>query len=931
MTAKPMTVERKGSPDMIHLLLARLRASRLRVSALVVGIAAATTAFIVLTGQVAEQRLELRGRVAAQPSPSYDILVRPSNSRTELEQRDGLVRANFLSGQFGGISLWQWHRIQRLAGVQIAAPIAMVGYVLQTVTIPIDITDQLSAAQRQLFTASVRRSTDQGLSTFEQPAISYSYVTPGPVGFLGSPGTGKPYGYAVTQPGRPPRLTCPSRPKATGGPFDIDTQRDGTCWSLQNGPDGKGFTVLPRGHVAILVSWTFPFLLAAVDPDQEARLVGLDRAVSRGSYLPERGPAAGRDPHGVAVLMADHTSVDDQDQVSVRRLSDAAAASVGAGLTAGRLDALLNRQRGQLVRTATVTAANAYQRLLARNLHGHADPVLDSYWTSGSISYQPGIGNWLRPRPVTNPGSIWAAPLNGRGYVAVAPDAADTAFRRLSRHPVIATGNSAGNGAGPRLVTIGTFDASQLAGGSTQALLGGYSTQPLAAADDRSLALLKGRPLEPDSNIAGYLLSAPTMLTSLEQASVFTDPAVFTDISGAAPISAVKIRVARVHGTDPVSRERVRTVAAAVRRATGLDVDVTVGSSPTVRHLVLPAGVAGRPPLQLWERWQRKGVVLTVLSAVDRKSLLLFVLVLVVCGLFIANAAAAAARSPRDELATLSCLGWTRSQLMRLLLGEMAVIGTGAGLAGALVSLAVAHGLDVRVGTGRALAAVPAALLVTLLAAAWPAWHASVAEPLPMFGATVSRPRRSRHLAQLRGLPQLALLNLRSEPGRTGLGMLAVGVGSGGLTLLLAITVSFRGSVVGSLLGDAVTLQARRVDYLAVAITLALAAVAVADVSYLNMRERRADLAVLRAVGWRNRQLGRLITIEGVLIGLAGSAIGTGAGLTVAVLLAGSLPGSLWLLGALTVLIGTLVSGLATLAAALALPRLIRTPSLSRD
>jgi ABC-type antimicrobial peptide transport system permease subunit len=283
------------------------------------------------------------------------------------------------------------------------------------------------------------------------------------------------------------------------------------------------------------------------------------------------------------------------------------------------------------------------------------------------------------------------------------------------------------------------------------------------------------------------------------------------------------------------------------------------------------------------------------------------------------------------ELSTLSCLGWTRGQLMRLLLGEMAVIGTGAGLTGALVALAAGHALGVPVSTGRALAAVPAALVITLLAAVWPIWRASLPAPLPGLPATGGRARPAGGARQLRGPLQLAYRNLRGEPGRTGLGMAAVGVGSAGLTMLLAITVAFRGSVVGSVLGDAVSLQARRVDYLAVAVTVLLAAIAVADVSYLNIRERREDLALLRAIGWADRQLGRLIIAEGVLIGLAGSAVGAGLGLAVTALLAGSVPGSLWLLAALTALVGTLVSLLATLLAALSLPLLVRTPSQTAE
>jgi ABC-type antimicrobial peptide transport system permease subunit len=912
----------------IQLLLARLRANRVRATVLVLGIAAASTAFSVLTGQVAEQRLELRGRISAQSNPNYDILVRPAGSRTDLEKSQGLVRANFLSGQFGGITLRQWQQIRQLSGVQVAAPVAMVGYVLQTVTVPIDITDRLSSADEQLFTASVRRLSARGLSEFVRPAISYSYVSTAAVSPIGTLNVPSSIGFGIAQPGSRPRLVCPIRPQATGGPFEVRSQRNGICWSRTNGPNGAGFTLLPGGHAGILVECTFPFLLAAIDPAQEAELAGLDRAVTHGSYLPQRGTAPGLDRYSVPVLMAEHTGFDDLDQISIQRLSAAAAAEFGSGLSADRLDALLDTERGTVVATASISAEDAYQRLLTASLRASEGPIVSSYWTSGPVSYRTEPDGSLRPRPVDNPASTWAAPLDLRGYVTVAPDAADTEFRPLSRHPLIGMTPSADN-IGPRLATIGTFDESRLGPGSGQTLLGGYRTEPLLPADPASSAELGGQPLLPDSNIAGYLLPAPTMLTSLEAASVFTDSSVFDDVSDAAPISAVKVRVAGVHGTDAVSRERVRLVAEAVAASTGLDVDVTVGSSPSIRRIVLPAGSAGRPELHLSERWQRKGVVVAVLRAVDRKSLLLFVLVLVVCGVFIANAAAAAARLPRMELTTLSCLGWTRGQLMRLLLAEMAAIGAAAGVAGALVSPVAGEALGVPVSIGRALAAVPAALAVTLLAAAWPAWRASLPSALPELSAPGwTRPARGGRLRRLRGPVQLAYLNLRGEPGRTALGMAAVGVGSAGLTLLLAITVAFRGRVVGSLLGDAVSLHARRVDYLAVAITLVLAAIAVADVSYLNMRERRDDLALLRAVGWTDRRLGLLIVTEGLLIGLAGSTAGAGLGLLTIAALAGSIPGSLWLLTGLTALIGTLISTLATLLAALSLPLLVRTPSL---
>jgi hypothetical protein len=41
--------------------------------------------------------------------------------------------------------------------------------------------------------------------------------------------------------------------------------------------------------------------------------------------------------------------------------------------------------------------------------------------------------------------------------------------------------------------------------------------------------------------------------------------------------------------------------------ATGLDVDITMGSSPSAVTVALPAGTYGRPGLTLTESWINKG------------------------------------------------------------------------------------------------------------------------------------------------------------------------------------------------------------------------------------------------------------------------------------------------------------------------------------
>jgi putative ABC transport system permease protein len=131
-----------------------------------------------------------------------------------------------------------------------------------------------------------------------------------------------------------------------------------------------------------------------------------------------------------------------------------------------------------------------------------------------------------------------------------------------------------------------------------------------------------------------------------------------------------------------------------------------------------------------------------------------------------------------------------------------------------------------------------------------------------------------------------------------------------------------RGRVAGSLLGDAVAVQIRGVDYVAVLATVAIGVLAVADVLFLNIRERASELATIRAVGWRESALSRLVITEGLLIGMAGSVAGAAAGLAGAAQFAGAFPARLWIAAAAAVATGTLVTAAAALLPAQLLRRL---------
>ena len=175
------------------------------------------------------------------------------------------------------------------------------------------------------------------------------------------------------------------------------------------------------------------------------------------------------------------------------------------------------------------------------------------------------------------------------------------------------------------------------------------------------------------------------------------------------------------------------------------------------------------------------------------------------------------------------------------------------------------------------------------------------------------------------------MTNLARAPGRTLLGALSLAVGVCALTLLLAVTLAFRGTVVGTLLGEAVSVQVRGVDYLAAAVTVVLGAAVVADVLYLNVRDRSAEFATLRAVGWREGPLARLVALEGVGMGLLGSVVGAGAGLALAAAFAGTLRPALVTTAAAGIAAGTLVAAAAVLLPVAMLRRLPTARALAEE
>lgn len=200
--------------------------------------------------------------------------------------------------------------------------------------------------------------------------------------------------------------------------------------------------------------------------------------------------------------------------------------------------------------------------------------------------------------------------------------------------------------------------------------------------------------------------------------------------------------------------------------------------------------------------------------------------------------------------------------------------------------------------------------MLAVLAGLAPAIGAARVEPIAAVRPAVLELGRARRPKRI---GQLALVNLLRVPGRSALGALSLAIGVCALTLLLAATLAFGNLLVGSVLGAVVSVEVQGSDLVAVVSIVALGIAAVGDVVFLNLRERTAEMATLRAFVWDEFTVMRLVVLEGSCLGLAGSVVGGGLGLADAAILVGGLPASLLITTLIAIVAGTLLAGLVAL------------------
>lgn len=363
---------------MLRVVAGQVWRRRGRTLAVVAAIVVVAVSFSLLTSAVATSRLQVKGTVEENFRSAYDILVRPPASQTDLERSERLVRENYLSGIFGGITMRQYEQIKDIPGVQVAAPVAMVGYFFPTLDLPLKINTLVDErAAQQVYRVRKTWVSERGLSAHPE-ADMYIYVTKQPFNYDGG---GQPF---QREPVTGRRIdVCAELAEqipAAGSAFDRRAEVGLSCFSTTT-PTRDPFSLMDRDDIGYNLFYPVPVLLAAVDPEQEARLVGLDEAVVDGRYLresdrqrlvlsrPETPRTSGKFKQ-VPVLMADRTVVDEQLRIDVQQLDTGSPRQVPGRLAGDGGLRWLEGLSGPTVRTTALDAADLYPGLVPRSPSG---------------------------------------------------------------------------------------------------------------------------------------------------------------------------------------------------------------------------------------------------------------------------------------------------------------------------------------------------------------------------------------------------------------------------------------------------------------------------------------------------------------------------------------------------------------------------------
>lgn len=793
---------------------------------LLVGVLILSTGLSYLIGLTQANNATVAEELQKRWNSSYHIVVRPPESRSVTEELN-LLEPNYLSGLDGGITLEQYEQIKALSDIEIAAPIAMMGYVRTSIEL-----DQLDIQEPGVYRMNINEETDTGAGTEEFGGDTYFTV-----GGWRPEGLGKEYGTGQM----PPSLTYGTE-----------------------------------------------VMIAGIDPAAEAALVGIDNAIvqddSSRFFEETDQPETSGDMGDVRipVIISNRDYVDATMTYSFERLDfpfspETQIETMEKIKESGGRD-FLETQEGTPVEEYQYTTSDVHEQLIDGVLSDNSAIESASYEAKW-MSFKPSAVNY---QPVESPfDERWPYAYQVQPYEV--PEESMLAVQNTYR-PVNEFGSSSDDWPRLQLNYVGVFDPQQL--DISKDPLTELPMETYFPAKAQWVMDENGEPINPPTemkplnNPYGFLTKPPLLLTTLEAAA---------EVLGEQPISAIRVNVKGVDVLDEVSEAKLQAVAKEIEETTGLITDVTLGSSPQLALTHLP-GLDGEEALGwVQQPWIKLGSSITIFqeTKVGMSGIIATVLLVAVVYVFASNIIMLFAR--KKEFAVLLALGWRPQQLSKLLFLESTMLGILVALISWLILGTFLITESVDTSAFRVFLIGVVGLAIYWLGSLIPIGLVKRIRPYEsMRSGEVSH--RSRRLVRAQSALGMSLNQLTSQWQRSVLSMVAIAVPTSLFIFFLFVTFRLRGVLYATWLGEFVALEVGTMHYVAMGVALLIAVLTTTEIMWQNVSERQSQIAVLKATGWRNGGIRLVVLLEGAITGLVAGIIGMGIALVIIAQMYGQFP-----------------------------------------
>lgn len=833
---------------------------------LLIGAAVISVGLTYLFGLSGSNKETIIGELEERWSSSYDIVVRPEGTR-ETTEEDGLLDPNYLSGIQGKITREQYETIQEIDHVDVAAPIAMIGYADYTVFL-----DEFEIEEPGLYRITTEEIVDDGIHTHTE--VRHKYLSHGEWN------------------------------EFVESEYESETGPDGFVYS-------KNTTSIIPGtdsmHHTMMADQALPF--AAIDPIQEAKLVGLDEAIldiGESRYFSEEDEVI-QTPWNISAEDAENTPEEELSYLTTMPviLSNTSNTDLAINYTLEKLDVPFDSsEAADIVQESIQTRGDSLEDLSGdkietfryddQEIYGHMinsvaqmDYQTGEFLTSEELSIdrtvptEGGIHEWnsseinlgLYPSPLVY--ESVSSPFPERweqGYqleiFSKEDEFYDDMLDSFREQNLISTMNGDWGMPILNLKGIGFFDPSDLdlAIDPTHELpMETYRPATAERVLDQDLNPVNPpETIKPTYDSDSFLANPPAVLTTLDAAEA---------IYGDEFISAIRIKVSGVDTLTEESQELVEQIAAEIENETGLITDITLGSGIQPALVHVPAINDQEEIGWVQQLWMKLGSSITIYREASMGLTWLIASIVVVAVIYVWSTNLVSLLARRKEFAVLLSVGWRPSQLRKLLFTESALFGLLVAILSWTMLGWMAVNEQVSISLIHVLLVGLFGLLIYMLGAIVPAYMTGKIRPYEAM-RTGEMKTSSSSILKTRGIFTMAVNHYLGRWKRSVLSIISIALPTCLLAILLFITFRLQGVMYTTWLGEYAALQVESAHYVAMVVALIIAIFTTAEIMWQNIAERQDEIALLKAVGWKNGHIRLLIWTEGLLSGILATVVG---------------------------------------------------------